>query len=590
MKFEKFKKIFSLVPKHLRNNLVLIFFANFIGTFLEVASISMLPIIVLNILNPTYLIKIVETHNFNLFHNIVNHENSAIYLLTIVCIFYILKNIYLLAVIYFQRKLGIKIINFNRKLIFYNYLFADYQKIIKNNPSRIITLITAEITSSSSLVEICLLIIRELILLTFIVLALLFINPYVTFLTFGVLLTFILLFYFSISKLAEMGGKINLANRLKNIKIVNETFDLIKEIKIYNKLDYFFQLFSEQIKLSEKYKLFNAVFSAIPRFAVEICLILIILLIIVVNKFFFSNNLDLLPIITFIGASSIRIVPAFKLLASSINQLSFNTSALNMVTEEINKLDNKKLIYKSSQQVKRMPFKKEVKFENISFYYSDNRDLTILSNINLVIKKGEKVGIIGSSGSGKSTLLNILLGLIKPSNGTVLIDGVNLSKNTQAWQKNIGYVPQDVNLMQNSLKNNIAFAIEKSDLDSEKINNALKKAELYSFVDSNQNKINFDIESKGLNISGGQRQRVGITRAIYQDPQILILDEATNSLDEKTEKKIINNIFKDVNLTVVVVAHRISCLSSCDKIIYLGNGDIKDVDTYENIVKKYKLI
>lgn len=590
MKFSIFKKIYSLVPKHLHNNLIIIFFANFIGNFLEIISISMLPIIVLNILNPIYLIDLIEKNNLNFFLTVIKNEYATMYLLSLVCFFYILKNCYLLSVLYFQRKLGIKIINYNRKLIFYNYLFSNYENIIKNNPSKIISLINTEIVSSSALVEICLLILRELILLIFIVVTLFFINIYSTLLIIFVLSVFLLIFYLSITKLAELGGRINLSNRLKNIKIVNETFDLIKEIKIYNKLYYFFELFNQQIKLGEKAKLFNAVFSAIPRLAVEICLILIILLIIAFNKFLFSNNLDLLPVITFIGASSIRIIPAFKLLASSINQISFSSSSLKMVYDEINKVGSNKDIYSNVEQVETLPFEKSINLQNINFNYSSNSSKKILSNINLKIYKGEKIGIIGSSGSGKSTLINIILGLLIPSNGHIYIDEKDIIGKIKNWQKNIGYVPQDVNLIQNTLVNNIAFALDKNDINIEKVEEVLKKAKLFEFANSNAEKSKFALETKGLNISGGQKQRVGISRAIYQNPKVLILDEATNSLDEQTEREILKNLFEEKHLTIIIVAHRISSLSNCDKIIYLMNGQIKDVGAYNDIVKKYKLI
>tara|TARA_Y100000294_G_C8561331_1_gene339191 strand:+ start:24 stop:1823 length:1800 start_codon:yes stop_codon:yes gene_type:complete len=594
-----FKKILLLLPKKLYLNVFLIFILNLFGNILEVFGIGMLPILVLNILNPSYLETFVSQYNLTLLQNLINRENSIVFLFSIVALFYLFKNLYLISIIYFQRKLGIQIVNHNRKLVFKNYLFCDYQTYINKNPSTLIALLNNEIPQSCALIELSLLIARELLLLIFITITIFFISAYATIITLFVLALFLLIYYLFIFEISKKRGKISLTSRVKNIKVVNESFDVIKEIKIYNKAKYFFNLFSDHIKLMEKQKLFNTVYSSIPKMALEICLLLIIIIIVLINKFIFLNSIDLIPIITFIGASSIRIIPAFKLLASSINQFSFSSSSLDIVTDElknltqkikIDTLNKKKLDNLNYKEEAKINFEESLKFKNVNFSYLNNKNHKIISEMSFEIKKGEKIGIVGPSGSGKSTILNLITGLLNPTEGSILVDNKEIVNKFQAWSKNIGYVPQDVNLFNTTLKNNIAFGVEDSFVDIKNINKTIQVAQLDNFLKENNNDLNFLINTKSMNISGGQKQRIGIARAIYNNPKILIFDEATNSLDFENEKKIISTLFSNKEITIFIVAHRVISLDKCDKLIYIVNGKLIEIGTFKLISEKYKLI
>ena len=204
----------------------------------------------------------------------------------------------------------------------------------------------------------------------------------------------------------------------------------------------------------------------------------------------------------------------------------------------------------------------------------------ILKGLNLVIKKGEKIGIVGPTGSGKSTLIDILLGLIEPNDGEILIDNINIldknnSHNINDWRSIISYVPQDIYLGDCTIKENICFGEKRENINIKNVISAAKKADIHSFINTLPNKYETFVGERGLRLSGGQRQRIGLARALYQKSQVVILDEATSSLDNETEKSVMNSIYKlGKEITIIMIAHRLTTLRDCDRIIKIKDGQI----------------
>ena len=193
----------------------------------------------------------------------------------------------------------------------------------------------------------------------------------------------------------------------------------------------------------------------------------------------------------------------------------------------------------------------------------------------MTLKKGDFIGIIGETGSGKSTLINLFTGLLKPSEGKIEVDGLNIFSNLSEWHKKIGYVPQSIYLMDDTIKKNIAFGLREDDIDDNSVKQAVEKASLSEFLKNLPNGLDTIVGEKGIRISGGQQQRIGIARALYRDPEILILDEATSSLDQSTEKKIMDSIqFLKRKKTLIIVTHRLSTVDKCDKIFFINEGKI----------------
>jgi ATP-binding cassette subfamily C protein len=228
---------------------------------------------------------------------------------------------------------------------------------------------------------------------------------------------------------------------------------------------------------------------------------------------------------------------------------------------------------------------KSIELIDVSFRYSDKGPET-LHRVTMSIPSGSAIGIIGSSGAGKSTLVDVILGLLRPTQGSVLVDGADIAENPAGWQRLIGYVPQSIYLSDNTIRNNVAFGIPEAHIDDKAIARAIRAAQLDGFVATLPDGVNTFVGERGVRLSGGQRQRIGIARALYHDPQLLVLDEATSALDTETEA----GVMEAVNAlhgakTLIVVAHRLSTISNCDRIYRLERGQVAKVGTFAEVVE-----
>ena len=279
----------------------------------------------------------------------------------------------------------------------------------------------------------------------------------------------------------------------------------------------------------------------------------------------------LAPTLVVFLAAAYRLIPSFSTILSSLQGFQYNIQSLNNLlidSVKFKKIDNQK-----QSQIK---FQKIINLKNVSFTYNNlNDDIDrndILKEINLEIHQGEKIGIVGESGSGKSTLLDVLMGLLSPTEGLIKVDDTNIKSNETGWQKNIGCVPQDVFVIDDSLKKNIAFGLDEDLIEDKKIEKAINQANLEKFVQSLEEGVETKIGERGERVSGGQKQRVGIARALYFEPEVLILDEPTSALDKKTQKKIVEEIFlNNSKKTIIFVSHDKNNLIKCDKIYKLEN-------------------
>jgi len=268
---------------------------------------------------------------------------------------------------------------------------------------------------------------------------------------------------------------------------------------------------------------------------------------------------------------------------SALQSLRFGATTLQTLSDDLNLPDRKRLEQKNIIGV----LSEQIVLRELCFNYEEGHDLTI-DRVDLRIAKGEFIGIIGTTGAGKSTLVDLILGLLKPSSGTVEIDGVDIHVDLAGWQKNIGYVPQSIFLMDETISTNVAFGIAKNGIDDASVNQALRAAQLYDFVQTLPKGVDTVIGERGAQLSGGQRQRLGIARALYQNPMILVLDEATSSLDIQTERSVMNAIEGlHGEKTIIVVTHRLSTVADCDQVIMLDQGKIVSYGDYETVMKSY---
>jgi ATP-binding cassette, subfamily B, bacterial PglK len=393
--------------------------------------------------------------------------------------------------------------------------------------------------------------------------------------------SYLLIFYFSRNYLKRIGKKRLESNELR-FMVVNEAFSAAKEIKVGGLEQTYIDSFSNSAQNFARTISAASVISLLPRFFLEAVAFGGILLIIL-SMMGESGDLNTaLPILSLYIFASYRLMPALQAIYRSFSSLTFISPSLDKLHDDIKNL---KPIEKNQDQGI-LSFNKKINLKNIHYNYP-NTSRASLKNINLNIPANSTIGFIGATGSGKTTIVDIILGLLNPKSGTLEVDGQIITKqNSRAWQRSIGYVPQEIFLADDTLAANIAFGVDPGDINKEAVEKASKIANLHEFVmDELPKQYQTTIGERGIRLSGGERQRVGIARALYHNPKVLVLDEATSALDNQTEQAVmeaVNNLGKSI--TIILIAHRLSTVKRCDKIFLLEKGELKNQGTFDELV------
>ena len=548
-------------------------FAIFIGSLLaaisEVISISSIPLFVTLLIDPElFQTKLSDYVDISFLFNLEVKQLILFGGIFLTAIF-VIKNLFLMILIFFQSKvirdLNVKLTDRLYKL----YLFAPYFIHLKKNNAELVRNIIGETSQVISIILKVVTLFREFLVLTFIFILVLYVDVLITLIIFSILSACAAIFFYITKKTIHKNAKRMQDLSTSRIKSVNETFGAIKEVKIFNIEKIFNKKFFSMNLLREHYFFVNSFLTSIPRYFLETIIILTLISVLLLYNYFEKDFNSLLPLLTLLTVAAVRLLPSFNSISQSLSSIKSLSPSLNLVMSEIQNLekikDEKKFLEDTN-----FIFNKKIEFNNVSFKYQGNSSNT-LSEINLEILHESKVGIIGSSGAGKSTFINLLLGLLKPTKGNILVDGKNIEENLKVWQSNIGYVPQDIYLLDDTIKNNITFNEENiNDGHLEKI---LKLSRLESFVKSLPNGLETFVGERGTRISGGQRQRIGIARALFKDPKVIIFDEATSALDNENEKNIMKEILAlDIKKNLIIITHRHDLVKNCDKIFTFDHG------------------
>lgn len=381
--------------------------------------------------------------------------------------------------------------------------------------------------------------------------------------------------------------------RLKSNKdrfvTVMEAFKAVKEIKVNNLEEIFIKRFKEPALIYAKSQSLFKMISDLPRFVLEGVafggMIFLVLILMLLNDSFES----IVPIIALYAFAGYRLIPAIQQIYSSFTQIRFSKKSLDILHSGFMNL---KLTDIEKTNLSKINLNNSIKLSDINFSYGNN-DQKVLKDINLKITAFSKVAFVGATGSGKTTIVDLILGLLIPKNGgTLSVDkSVITENNKRSWQRKIGYVPQQIFLADASIATNIAFGIDEKKIDYQALHRAAKIANLHDFIINElPNNYNTIVGEHGIRLSGGQRQRIGIARALYHRPELLILDEATSSLDNLTEQTVmemINNL--DDKITIILIAHRLSTVKNCDNIFLLDKGQLKAQGTYNELKKSSDL-
>ena len=571
------KKLALILNKKEKIRLSILSIFGFLNSLAESLSIAMIfPIL-------TFIFNKDKFEDDFLFFGFLNtylnkFENNTLTPLVLLALVYLFKSIFQLIFIWFQNQTSFEIEYNICKRVFKKFLRQDYQDTIKQNSSIIIEILNREVKNLGQ----CLIQITNLILeitLIFILIIILYLSFGTLVLKiFGLLILILFLIYVSIGKYFKNWGHQRHIFATKSLMNMFHGINSFKEIKLYKKEEFFINKYIDNLKKSLNFVVLMNTFSSIPRIIYEILFIALIFIYIYLQSKIGFNFEEKIPFLAFIAAAMIRILPGLSRISSSISRITSYNVSIEKIHNIISLQDIKNIYSHESQKnsFEYINFKEKVEIKNITFKYAEQKE-DIINNLNFIIKRGDHIGLKGHTGSGKTTLVNLICGLINLEKGNVLIDGINISKIKSSWQKLIGYVPQKIFLMDDTIKNNIVFGDEGEQIDEIKLNNAIKLSQCNDFIDKLPRKLDNIVGENGALLSGGQIQRIGIARALYSNPKLLILDEATNALDINTERKLLVNLTKscsDQGITILTISHKDNTLKYCDKVYELKDKKI----------------
>ncbi len=556
-------------------------FLNILMFFLEAMSILSIPLFVSSIVDSEQLLN--KINNFKIINFFDLNKFSLIkYISILVILIFLFKNLFLLILNFYQGKFIEKVKTDTSNSLYKHYLNMPYLGHLNKDPS---TLTRNVIVSTEGLfifINHLMNLTRESVAILVILLLLIWTSPILS-VSLIIFFSILILSYLRIIK-PKIKLKSNFNNQLRKqiTQLIFESFNSIKDLKVSMKEKYIQNFFSTNISKYEKNLFYFQFNEKLPKIFLELFSIIIISLVALIFFSFTENFTNYLAQISLIVICIFRFIPAFNGVAVSSVYLKIARPDLKNLSNEIleiKKFNEERNFNMQENKLDLLNEKHKNSFlliKNLNFNY--NEKTSPIFDVNLRINKGDIIGITGDSGAGKSTLFYLMLGLLSPHKGNIFYKDKSIFDNLTEWRKKISYVSQNSFLLDGTIQKNIAFNyVEDEKIDKNKINKALSTAELKTKVDKLSDGLNAQVGHGGIKLSGGEKQRVAISRALYNSPEIIFMDESTSALDVVTEKKIIQSIQKNYsNTTILIIAHRKSTLELCDKVFKLSKGRLDE--------------
>ncbi len=554
-----------------------------IGGLLEVISLSAVIPFIAILTSPEDILDIRVVAYFAELYEISNPKDLVMPITIIFVSLAIISGIFRTLVLYITTNISYLTGHDLSSDVYWKTLHQPYTTHTDRSTSEIVSAITIKVAGVVATFITFLTLANSVILSSMILLTLFVINPFVSTIVIISFSFFYLISSFLSSRSLKSNSLIIATNQDKVVKNLQEGLGGIRDVLLDNTQDYFTKDFKKHDRLLKNAQSINYVIGQTPKFVIETIAISVIALL----AFFLSTDtsgiVGFLPTLAAMAVAAQRLLPAAQQGYNSWTAIVGSHSSLLDVLQLLEQDAAEQI----NSQGPVLDFKHSIEFRNISYSYP-NSDLEILKDISFKVMKGEKIGIIGETGSGKSTLIDCIMGLLRPINGEIYIDGMLLDeKNYDSWMKNIAHVSQSVFLTDASYKENIAFGEDHEDIDVKKLKDSAKSAHIHEFIENQSQKYETEVGELGKRISGGQKQRIGIARALYKSNNLLILDESTSSLDNLTEEKILESIDNlDNNKTIFMIAHRITTLKHMDRIFELKGGRIVKELTFQELIER----
>ncbi len=570
------KKVFELLDEKEKNKSFIFFVLLLFATILEGLSIAIIYPVINAVLNDSGASFIKDFFTFIDF-DFISTQYKTVFFLSLIVVLYAMKSAYLIFFSWWKSRFIYQLNNNIAKKLYSKYLYSELPFFLYKNSADFIRNIFTEARYLNVSIDGYLKFLVELFAIIIIIVALFIIDTKSTFITLGIFLAVALMFNKAYSKRIKKWGYAKQFHFSSILKTLQQSFGSIKEILIRGNQRYFQSQFQTNTESANQVGRNLMFISEIPKNVLEF---LAVIFICVLFTFLFegaSNINNIIATIGVFGAAALRIIPGFNRLITGKQTIDSCVASVDILHKEL--IDKKtKNINLSKNQLNYDPvsFNNEIELKNVYFKYPQSKDYT-LKNLNLKIKKNDIICLVGKSGIGKTTLVDLIAGLISPSEGSLKVDGKEILSSNYGWKKLIGYVPQDVYLNDDSIKNNIIFGFEENSINQENFDKAIKYAQLESLIKDLPKGIDHKVGENGSNLSGGQKQRIGIARSLYMNPKILICDEITSSLDENTSKDLLRCLNELSNkITIIYISHNNEIINSATKIYKFINDANKE--------------
>lgn len=577
------KRLFYIFPCKQRWQFAGLFILQLIETLLDFFGISLiLPFV-------NILVNAESLHGagwYGLVSRLIGAEDTASVLLFITLLMiavYIVKNLFMLFLLNLRvRFIGTNKVKMGTRMITC-YMHKPYTFHLQRNTAEIIRNINGDVGGAFAVISGIFSLISDILIVVALVVYLLAVDFAMTLGVMGALAVCSAIYFLFVRKAIRNMGQKNRKVTARMFKAIQQAMGGIKEVKIIGREKYFAEVYNdagiESVRLSKQY----SVLSAIPGRLIETLCMCTILSILALKIASGENLSEVVPSLSAFAVAAIRLLPRANGINNSINSITYSMPSLEALYDDLVESDREEAERLREAEAKKQQKKtvahgeeQDIFVRSVTYTYP-NKNEPVLQNVSLTIAHGSSVGIIGATGAGKTTLVDLILGLLKPDSGTICYGTLDIHEDYAQWQKHIGYIPQSIYLVDDTIRSNVALGIDAEQIDDEAVWSALENAQLADFVRSLEDGLDTIIGERGVRISGGQRQRIGIARALYYDPEILFFDEATSSLDNETEAAVMESINALGNRkTMIIVAHRLTTLRGCDKIYRVDEAGVKE--------------
>ncbi|MCM1182295.1 MAG: ABC transporter ATP-binding protein/permease [Roseburia sp.] len=566
--FSMFGKLVRILNGKQKRDGMILFFLLMVVSLLEMLGVGVIVPFIITMLEPDkimsnqYIAPIVD------WFEITDYKHFMYVISGGIIVIYALKNAFILYVNYFQSRYRNRLEKDLNVKMLSSYMKRPYTFFLRVNSAEIIRGVSSDITNVASVVDGYSGILAEGLTCLVIGIFLICMSPFMALSLLaiaGITALVIIMGFKGITGRCGVQTREAFAEKFKHM---NQAVNGIKEIAVAQRKQYFVQQFAASAQKAADSNTKYLWISKAPSRLIETVFIGSLLIVVTISYGAAGNNLEFVTALGAIGIAAVRILPSVSNLTNAMNGLVYMRPSLEAAYDNLMEAD------RYQQTVERMEteapektgFNSKIRVSRIAWRYQENLPL-VLEELDLEICKGEAVALIGESGAGKSTLADILLGLLKPESGSVTVDGTDIFSIQSCWSRMIGYVPQMVFLIDDTVRRNIAFGIPEQEIEDEKVWHALEQAQMKTVVEGMDGGLDAIVGERGIKLSGGQRQRIAIARALYHDPDILILDEATSALDSDTESAVMEAIDAlQGRKTLIIIAHRLSTIQNCDRV------------------------